>query len=132
MKTHLLACALTAALAVPLAAQAQPSSVKPMSFPVVQGKTFKFEKIADGVYYATGGVGSNNVVIVNDNDVMLVDTGTTPANARNFVADVKMLTNKPIKYVVNTHWHYDHTDGNQIFGRDVQIIGHEFVKEMIT
>jgi cyclase len=33
---------------------------------------------------------------------------------------------------VNTHWHYDHTDGNQIFGPDVQIIGHDFVKEMIT
>src|SRR5882724_6825996 len=132
MKLRMFALSLAVALTAGFAAEAQPSSAKPMTFPVVQGKSFKFEKIADGVYYATGGVGSNNVVIVNDADVMLVDTGTTPANARNFVADVKMLTNKPIKYVVNTHWHYDHTDGNQIFGRDVQIIGHEFVKEMIT
>lgn len=132
MKLRTFALTLGIALTAAFAAQAQPSSAKPMTFPVVQGKTFKFEKVADGVYYATGGVGSNNVVIVNDNDVMLVDTGTTPANARNFVADVKMLTNKPIKYVVNTHWHYDHTDGNQIFGPDVQIIGHEFVKDMIT
>jgi glyoxylase-like metal-dependent hydrolase (beta-lactamase superfamily II) len=132
MNLRMFALSLGLALAASFDAEAQPSSAKPMTFPVVQGKTFKFEKIADGVYYATGGVGSNNVVIVNDNDVMLVDTGTTPANARNFVADVKMLTNKPIKYVVNTHWHYDHTDGNQIFGSDVQIIGHEFVKEMIT
>lgn len=30
-------------------------------YPVVQGKTYKFEKIAEGVYYATGGIGSNNV-----------------------------------------------------------------------
>src|SRR5258706_14676792 len=50
-------------------------------YPVVQGKTYKFEKIAEGVYYATGGFGSNNVVIVNDTDVMLVDDGTTPATA---------------------------------------------------
>jgi len=132
MKLRMFALSLGLALAASFGAQAQPSSAKPMTFPVVQGKTYKFEKVADGVYYATGGVGSNNVVIVNDNDVMLVDTGTTPANARNFVADVKMLTNKPIKYVVNTHWHYDHTDGNQIFGADVQIIAHDFVKEMIS
>jgi hypothetical protein len=37
-------------------------------YAVVQGKTYKFEKIAEGVYYATGGFGSNNVVIVNEND----------------------------------------------------------------
>lgn len=36
------------------------------TFPAVQGKVYKFEKVADGVYYATGGAGSNNVVIVND------------------------------------------------------------------
>ena len=111
-------------------AQAQPAS--PLSFPVIQGKTYKFEKIADGVYYATGGFGSNNVVVVNDDDVLIVDTGTTPAAARNFVADIRMLTNKPIRYVVNTHWHFDHTDGNSIFGPEVQIIAHDFVRTAIT
>jgi cyclase len=132
MKAIVLASAVAIALGASFAAVAQPSSVKPMTFPVVQGKTYKFEKIADGVYYATGGFGSNNVVIVNDNDVMLVDTGTTPGNARRFVADVKMLTEKPIRYVVNTHFHFDHTDGNQIFGPNVQVIGHEYLAKAIT
>jgi glyoxylase-like metal-dependent hydrolase (beta-lactamase superfamily II) len=132
MKPILFASALAFAFSGAIAAEAQPSSVKPMSFPVVQGKTYKFEKIADGVYYATGGFGSNNVVIVNDADVLLVDTGTTPGNARRFVEDVKMLTNKPIKYVVNTHFHFDHTDGNQIFGPDVQVIGQEYLAKAIT
>ena len=133
MKSYLLAVALGTAIAVPSAAYAQPSSAKPMSFPVTQGKTYKFERIADGVYYATGGLGSNNVVIVNDDDVLIVDTGTTPATARAFVADIKMLTNKPIRYVVNTHWHYDHTDGNSIFGPDVQIIAHDYLRmAMVT
>jgi cyclase len=117
------------AAVTPLLAEAQPVS---KTFPVVQGKTYKFEKIADGVYYATGGFGSNNVVIVNDDDILLVDTGTSPANARAFVADVKMLSNKPVRYVVNTHWHYDHTDGNSIFGPDVQIIAHDYVRTAIT
>lgn len=58
-------------------------------FPVIQGKAYKFEKVAEGVYYASAkpggnGSGSNNVVIVNDRDVVLVDDGTTPAAAEPF------------------------------------------------
>lgn len=126
--------ALSAALSLgaALAATAQPSSVPPISYPVTQAKTYKFEKIADGVYYASGGVGSNNVVVVNDDDVLIVDTGTTPQAARNFLADIRTLTNKPVKYVVNTHFHYDHVDGNQIFGPDVQIIAHDYVRTAIS
>jgi cyclase len=101
-------------------------------FPVIQGKACKFEKVAEGVYYATGGAGSNNVVIVNDRDVVLVDDGTTPAAARAFLEDIKLITNKPVSAVVNTHFHYDHTDGNSVFPPDVQIIAHEYVRTAIT
>ena len=100
-------------------------------FPVTQGKTYRFEKVADGIYYATGGPGSNNVVIVNDQDVFLVDDGTTPAAARALLADLKMITPKPVRTVVNTHFHYDHTAGNQVFGPEVQIIGHEYLANAI-
>ena len=102
------------------------------TYPVTQGKTYKFEKIAEGVYYATGGFGSNNVVIVNDQDVLLVDDGTTPAAAHAFLDDIKIITKKPVRYVVNTHFHYDHTDGNSVFGPEVQIIAHEFVRSAIS
>jgi glyoxylase-like metal-dependent hydrolase (beta-lactamase superfamily II) len=101
------------------------------TYPVTQGKTYNFEKIADGVYYATGGFGSNNVVIVNDADVLLVDDGTTPAAARALLQDIKLITKKPVRYVVNTHFHYDHTDGNSVFSPDVDIIGHEYVRTAI-
>ena len=129
MTFRMFAWAFAIAAVTPMASEAQPAT---KTFPVVQGKTYKFEKIADGVYYATGGFGSNNVVIVNDDDILLVDTGTSPANARAFVADVKMLSNKPVRYVVNTHWHFDHTDGNSIFGPEVQIIAHDYVRTAIT
>src|SRR5580658_9953235 len=102
------------------------------AFPVTQGKAYKFEKVADGVYYASGGIGSNNVVIVNDRDVVLVDDGSTPAAARAFLEDIKLITNKPVTAVVNTHFHYDHTDGNSVFPPDVQIIAHEYVRTAIT
>src|SRR5690242_13663916 len=99
--------------------------------PIIQGKTYKFEKIADGVYYATGGAGSNNPIIVNEHDVLLVDDATSPAAARALLADLKLVTDKPVRYVVNTHFHYDHTDGNSVFGPEVNIVAHEYVRTAI-
>src|SRR6059058_3186212 len=104
-------------------------------YPVTTGKAYKFEKIADGVYYATATgslvTGSNNVVIIGDRDFLVVDTGTSPAAARAFVEDIKALTSKPVRYVVNTHFHYDHTDGNQVYAGKADIIAHEYVKTAI-
>jgi cyclase len=123
---------LAMAMLVALQAKAQAGqATAPSPYPVIQGKTYKFEKVGDGVYYATGGVGGNHPIIVNDNDVMLVDDGTNPATARELLKDLKLVTNKPVRYVINTHFHYDHTDGNQIFSPDVQIIGHEYVRTAI-
>ena len=103
--------------------------------PVVAGKAYTFEKITDGVYYATATgalvTGSNNVVIIGDRDVMVVDTGTTPAAARAFLEDLKAVTAKPVRYVVNTHFHYDHTDGNQVYAGKADIIAHEYVTQAI-
>src|SRR5438128_12654011 len=103
--------------------------------PVTTGKAYKFEKIAEGVYYATATgsmvTGSNNVVVIGDRDVLVVDTGTSPAAARAFIEDVKLLTPKPIRYVVNTHFHYDHTDGNQVYAGKADIIAHDYVKYAI-
>src|SRR5262252_5327137 len=99
------------------------------------GKAYKFEKIADGVYYATATgsmvTGSNNVLIVGDRDVLVVDTGTSPAAARAFIEDAKRITTNPIRYVVNTHFHYDHTDGNQVYAGKADIIAHDYVKYAI-
>jgi len=123
-----------------LAGQAEAQS----RYPVVQGKYYKFEKIADGVYYASpefNGTafpfgsnpffGANLVVIVNPDDVVLVDSATSPRAARALLTDIKRLTDKPVRTVVNTHWHYDHTDGNSIFGPEVQIIAHDYVRQAI-
>ena len=103
--------------------------------PVSTGHAYKFEKIADGVYYATATgsmvTGSNNVVIIGSRDVLVVDTGTSPAAARAFIQDLKLLTPTPVRYAVNTHFHYDHTDGNQVYAGKADIIAHEYVKQAI-
>src|SRR5436190_18670066 len=116
-------------IALPVAALLQ------VAYPVTTGKAYKFQKIADGVYYATATgsmvTGSNNVVIIGDRDVLVVDTGTSPAAARAFIEDLKAITSKPVRYVVNTHFHYDHTDGNQVYAGKADIIAHEYVKQAI-
>ena len=119
-----------------LLAQAQRGG-GPMVMPPAPGSlpAHRFEKVAEGVYYATAtgsvNIGSNSVVVVNDEDVLIVDPGITPAAATAFIADVKTLTNKPIKYVVDTHYHYDHAFGNQVFGSDVTIIGHDTTRRRL-
>src|SRR5262249_57488644 len=101
-------------------------------YPLVSGRAYKFEKIAEGVFYATttGALvtGSNNVVIAGSREALVIDTGTTPAAARAFLEDVKLVTDKPIRYVVNTHFHYDHTDGNQTYPGKADIIPPEHLK----
>jgi glyoxylase-like metal-dependent hydrolase (beta-lactamase superfamily II) len=104
--------------------------------PTISGKVYQFEKIADGIYYATSSgpmaTGGNHPIIINDRDVLLVDDGTTPAAAKALLEDMKLITDKPVRWVVNTHFHYDHTDGNSVFGPEVEIIGHEFVRHAIA
>lgn len=111
---------------------AGPAAQQTAPYPVTTGKAYRFEKVGDGVYFATATgamvTGSNNVAVVGSRDVLVVDTGTTPAAARAFQADLALITPKPVRYVVNTHFHYDHTDGNQAYVGKADIIAHEYVK----
>jgi cyclase len=99
------------------------------------GNAFRFNKVADGVYHAIGTgnltVVGNSSVIVNDEDVIVVDDHVSPAAAWVLINEIKTITNKPVRTVINTHFHYDHAHGNQIFDKDVSIIGHEFTREML-
>jgi glyoxylase-like metal-dependent hydrolase (beta-lactamase superfamily II) len=97
----------------------------------VKGAEYTLEKWADGVYLATGGTGSQSCVIVNDQDVLLFDVGTTPGGARALMQDVKLVTDKPVRTVVNSHFHYDHAFGNGAFSPDVQIIGSRYTQTAI-
>jgi len=96
--------------------------------PVVSG-AHRFEKVADGVYYTTASgtmnVGANSPVILTDDEALVVDSEITPAAGRALAADLKAITSKPIRYVVDSHYHYDHSHGNQVFMQDAQVIGHD-------
>ncbi len=100
-----------------------------------EGTAFEFEEIVPGVYHARGtgalSVGSHGAVIVNDDDVLLVESHISPAAAYAVVDEIEALTEKPVRYVVNTHYHFDHAHGNRIYPDDVQVIGHEVTREML-
>jgi len=99
------------------------------------GKAFRFNKVKEGVYHAVGTgaltVVGNSTVIVNDRDAILVDDHVSPAAAWVLLEEIKSITDKPVTTVINTHFHFDHAHGNQIFGPGVQIIGHEFTRRAL-
>src|SRR4026208_1145358 len=86
-----------------------------------QSGNFEMVKVADGVYAAIRTeppgltVNGNSVFIINDDDVVVVDTTLTPGTAKEEIAALRKLTTKPVKYVINTHWHDDHIMGNQAY-----------------
>jgi len=99
------------------------------------GKAFRFNKVREGIYHAVGtgalAVVGNSSIIVNDNDVIVVDDHVSPAAAWVLLDELKAITNKPVRTVINTHFHFDHAHGNQIFDGNVEIIGHEFTRQML-
>jgi glyoxylase-like metal-dependent hydrolase (beta-lactamase superfamily II) len=100
------------------------------------GKAFTFNEVAPGVYHAVGtgalSVGCNASIVVNADDVLVVDTHMTPGGAWALREELKTLTPKPVRYVINTHWHFDHAHGNQIYGPGVEIIGHEYTRARLA
>jgi cyclase len=90
--------------------------------------THRLTEIRNGIYLAQSTdpvFNSNAVVIVNDEDVVLIDSHVTPSKARDLIAAVKTLTPNPISALINSHHHWDHAHGNQEF-TNIPIIGHEF------
>ncbi len=91
---------------------------------------FTLVKVAEGIYAAiakSGGLASGNAgFVVGDEGVVIVDTFFTPTAIEELIDIIGTQTKQPIKYGINTHYHLDHTGGNQILAeRSVPIIGHE-------
>lgn len=58
---------------------------------------------------------SNTTVIIGERDVLVVDSCYLPSAAREDIAQIRKWTSKPVRYLVNTHWHFDHTMGNRAY-----------------
>lgn len=98
---------------------------------------FQLNKVADGIFAAVakpGGIASGNAgFVVGDQGVLVVDTFFTPDAVEELIAEIGKITSQPIKHAINTHYHLDHTGGNQVLiGLGVPIIAHDNVAKWQT
>ena len=89
----------------------------------------KVSKVA-GTVYMLQGAGGNIGVSAGDDGIVVVDDQYAPL-APKIRAALATITNKPIKFILNTHYHGDHTGGNAEFSKDGTIIAHENVRKRL-
>ena len=96
--------------------------------------------VADGVYlfttpgYGDVGLDGNSVAILSRDGVLVFDTNGTPAAAAAVLAEIRALTPQPVRYVVNSHWHWDHWYGTEVYQAafpDVRVVAHQKTREMM-
>jgi cyclase len=87
----------------------------------VNTKERKTTQVAEGVYVIRhadapdGFPQGNTTVVIGEREVLVVDSCYLPSSAREDIAQIRRWTTKPVRYLVNTHWHYDHTMGNGVY-----------------
>jgi cyclase len=101
-------------------------------FSAIQIKT---NKLADNLYYLDGiggNAGGNVGVLIGDDGVLMIDDQYAPLSEKLQTA-IKALSNKPIRLLINTHVHGDHTGGNENFGKlGVDIVAHDNVRARLA
>ncbi len=109
-----------ALLCAPLAAQDDYSQVQIETVPV-----------ADGIHMLVG-AGGNIGVASGEDGIFLIDDQFAPLTEKIFAA-VKDIDDGEVRFVLNTHWHFDHTGGNENMGKaGVLIVAHEKVRELMS
>jgi glyoxylase-like metal-dependent hydrolase (beta-lactamase superfamily II) len=101
---------------------------------------FNIQKVADGVYAAVAKpqimTNCNAAVFVRSRDVLVVDAHSKPSAAAALIAQIRSeITTKPVRYLVNTHFHWDHTQGDAAYkavNPRVDIIASETTKQAMT
>ena len=84
-----------------------------------------------GTVYMLEGAGGNIGASVGDDGIVIVDDQFAPL-ADKIRAALRGLTDKPVRFVINTHWHFDHTGGNAYFQKQGPIIAHDNVRERLA
>jgi len=133
MRTRLIAAAL-ALVALATVAQAQPC-LPPTPTPDFEKAVIKTTDLGNRTYVLEGvggTVGGNVTVAVGDDGVIVVDNMFAQMYGK-IKAAIAAVTSQPVRYVVNTHFHRDHTGGNEAFAKDgAVIVAHENLKRVLA
>ena len=101
---------------------------------------FQLEKVADGIYAAISRsqalINCNAVIFEQEKDLLIVDTHSKPSAVVSLVAQLKKeVSQKPVKYIVNSHFHWDHTQGAPTYKRiapHADIVSSEITRKLIS
>lgn len=105
----------------------------PPRVPSVKSAERSATHVADGIYVIrhadapNGFPQGNTTVVIGSKSVLVVDSDYMPSTARADIAQIRQWTNKPVRFLVNTHWHFDHTFGNGAYAAafpGIEIIAH--------
>ena len=97
-------------------------------------------KLAEGVYEIRhpdapdGFPQGNTLVVIGDRGALVVDSGFLPSSTRLDIEQIRKWTDKPVTYLVNTHWHFDHTMGNGLYVEafpSVQVVAQKESQKLI-
>jgi len=108
--------------------------------PAADAGLFDLEKAADGVYFAKARpqamINCNGAVFVRSKDVVVVDAHSKPSAAASLIAQIRReVTDKPVRYVVNSHFHWDHMQGDHAYrhtGQKVDFIASNATKQLMS
>jgi len=119
--------------------QRDPCCVFPADGKTVTKDLFELKAVADGVYAAIAApqykVNSNAAVILTNDGVVVVDSHSKPSAARALYQEIRGLTRNPVHKLINTHFHWDHWQGNEVYAEDstnLEIIVSERTRQNLT
>jgi cyclase len=98
---------------------AQPSEPSPV----------RLEKLADNLYEIQGGRGANGGLFIGDDGVIIIDSKMDKQSVDQIMAEMSKLTDKPVKFLINTHSDGDHVNGNPYFPESAVIVAHQKCRE---
>src|SRR4029077_7059125 len=114
------------ACSIPVAAQNRPAPVR--------------SELAAGVFlfqtasYGDVGLDGNSIAVLSRDGVLVFDTNGTPAASAAVLAEIRTLPDQPVRWIVNSHWHWDHWYGTETYQRafpDVRIVAHEKTRALM-
>ena len=100
---------------------------------------FELRKVGDGIWAGVAEarykVNSNAAVIETNDGLVVVDTHSKPSAARALYKDIQAVSKKPVRKIINTHFHWDHWQGNEVYASanpGLEIITSDKTKEALT
>ena len=138
---------ITLAWLAPAVARADPppallAAPPPQASPAAPSFTsHAMKEVASGIYlfrtapYGDVGLDGNSIAIISHDGVLVFDANGTPSAARAVLAEIRKLTRQPVRYLVYSHWHWDHWYGAQVYADSfpgLVIVAHEQARELMA